>query len=311
MNSSRFLAFFLIFLLPGCVPSKPTKKTTRILAGYAVKPQKQITKTPPVVTVWVHGTRFFPEPVLKKFFYCHDGLNHYTSLDSTYRHHTLCQTLIDSDPNRFEAEYFYLFGWSGALSHKERKKAAKALYAQLQILRAEYRKKYGVEPKIRLIAHSHGGNVCLLLDQIKDPTDLEFIIEELIMLATPVQIETMQYACQPIFKKVYSLYSYLDSLQVLDPQGWQTSKKGAPFFSQRRFADHDKICQCAIKVDSRYLLHVEFIKGKFLCKLPSVLDALENWQKEIASKGQNWNACERCLDVTIKNSWPTVNFQAL
>ncbi|CAN5169546.1 hypothetical protein BH09DEP1_BH09DEP1_6730 [soil metagenome] len=313
MKFTRFIPLFLIFLAPGCIPNN-RKQATRILAGYMPKPQiikKETRQTPPIITVWVHGTRFFPGPVLKKFFYCHDGLNHYTSLDPSYRHHTLCQTLIDSDPIRFDSEYFYLFGWSGALSFKEREKAAKVLYAQLKATRVEYRKKYGVEPKIRLVAHSHGGNVCLLLEKVKSAIDLEFSIEELIMLATPVQTETKLCACAPLFKKVYSLYSHLDSLQIIDPQGLQTPKNGGPLFSQRRFDPHAKICQCAIKVDSRYLMHVEFIKGKFLCKLPFVLDALDHWQKEITLKGENWNSCERCLNVTIKNNSPQVDWQAL
>lgn len=313
MNLSRFLALFLLFLVPGCAPTSK-KQVTRILAGYAPQAKtraSEITQNPPIITVWVHGTRFFPEPVLKKFFYCKDGLNHYTSLDPSYRHHTLCQTLIDSDPDRFIAEYFYLFGWSGSLSFKEREKAAKKLYMQLKALRDEYVKKYGVEPKIRLIAHSHGGNVALLLEKVKDTNDLEFSIEELIMLATPVQYETKQYAASPLFKKIYSLYSHFDSLQVIDPQGWQTKAKGTPLFSERRFTPDDKICQCAIKMNNRSIMHVEFIKGKFLCKLPFVLNALDIWQKEIKLKNENWHSSEKCLNVTIKTSSPKNDWQAL
>lgn len=311
MNRSYFLAFIIIFFIPGCIPTK-NKQATRILAGY-ITPKKAIEsceQNSQIITIWVHGTRFFPEPILKKFFYCHDGLNHYTSLDSSYRHHTLCQTLIDADSHRFQADQFYLFGWSGALSFKEREKAAKNLYCQLKSLKEEYIKKNGIEPKVRLIAHSHGGNVCLLLNKVKDAIDSEFRIEELILLATPVQAETKNYACSPMFKKVYSLYSHLDSLQVIDPQGLQTKNTGS-LFSERRFPHRDSICQCSIKVNNRYLMHVEFIKGKFLCKLPYVLNALDIWQKEITLKGENWNGCERCLNVTIKNVSPKFDFQAL
>lgn len=313
MNFTRSAALILLLLVPGCVPASK-KQAVRTLAGYAPQSKTrtlEIAQNPPIITVWVHGTRFFPEPVLKKFFYCKDGLNHYTSLDPSYRHHTLCQTLIDTDPDRFNAEQFYLFGWSGALSFKEREKAATKLYLQLKTLRADYLKKYGVEPKIRLIAHSHGGNVALLLEKVKDANDLEFSVEELIMLATPVQYETKQYAACPLFKKVYSLYSHLDSLQVIDPQGLQTTGKGAPLFSERRFTTDDKICQCAIKMNNRSIMHVEFIKGKFLCKLPFVLNALDIWQKEIKLKNENWHSCERCLNVTIKNSCSKNDWQAL
>src|SRR5262249_19127675 len=152
--------------------------------------------------------------------------------------------------------------------------------------RADYQKKYKCEPKIRIIAHSHGGNVALLLEKAKDPADTTFSISELILLATPVQHETKKYAHAPLFEKIYSLYSHLDSLQIIDPQGLQTHH-GAPLFSERRFENHDKICQCAIKMGGRYLMHVEFIKGKFICNLPFVLNALDIWQREIKLKNEN------------------------
>lgn len=313
MNLSRFFVLSLLILLPACVPGTQ-KQVTRILASSTYrgqKHQKQTHKTLPAITIWVHGTRFFPEPVLKKFFYCKDGLHHYRSLDPSYRHNKLAQTLIDADPNTFDAEHFYLFGWSGTLSFKEREKAARRLYLQLKQLRADYVKNYGVEPIIRIFAHSHGGNVTLLLEKVKDANDLSFIIEELVLLATPVQQETKIYAQAPLFKKIYSLYSHLDSLQVIDPQGWQTKEKDTPLFSERRFADHDKICQCAIKVNNRYLMHVEFIKGKFLCQLPFILNALDIWQKELKLNNENWHSAQRCLNVTIKNGSPKTDWQAL
>ncbi len=261
MNSSRFFAFLLILLMPGCVPSNK-KQVTRILAGYKLPPTKQTPEartTQPPITVWVHGTRFFPEPVLKKFFYCKDGLNHYTSLEPEYRHRKLAQTLINADPQTYDARHFYLFGWSGALSFKERHKAARRLYLQLKQVRHDYRATYGVEPVIRVLAHSHGGNVSLLLDKVKDADDTSFCIQDLVLLATPVQHETKNCVHSCLFKKVYSLYSHLDSLQVIDPQGLQTTGKSAPLFSERRFDDDDKICQCAIKMNDRYCLHVECI----------------------------------------------------
>lgn len=313
MNSSHIFALITLLIMPGCVPGTK-KQVTRILAGYTMPTSKMVHKTAPAnppITVWVHGTRFFPEPVLKKFFYCKDGLNHYTSLAPEYRHHKLAQTLIDADPITYDARHFYLFGWSGALSFKERERAARRLYLQLKQLRGQYRTTYGVEPVLRIFAHSHGGNVSLLLDKVKDADDLDFSVEELVLLATPVQCETKDRAHSPLFKKVYSLYSHLDSLQVIDPQGLQTTGKSAPLFSERRFEDDDKICQCAIKMNDRYLMHVEFIKGKFLCKLPCVLKSLDTWQNELRLKNESWHTAHRCLNVTIKNAQPKYDFQTL
>ena len=162
-------------------------------------------------------------------------LHHYEEIAEKYHHRKIAQTLIDNDPDRFCAENFYLFGWSGALSFKERERAARQLYLELKILRQDYKNKYGKEPIIRILAHSHGGNVALLLEQVRDKNDTAFAIEELILLAVPVQTHTMYYTHAPLFKKVYSLYSMFDALQVADPQGLQICKSGSPLFSERLF----------------------------------------------------------------------------
>jgi len=57
---------------------------------------------------------------------------------------------------------YYLFGWSGVLSQKRRRCEALRLYNQL-VSEVEIFKKLGFIPKIRILTHSHGGNLCLNL----------------------------------------------------------------------------------------------------------------------------------------------------
>lgn len=61
----------------------------------------------------------------------------------------------------FEQKY-YTFGWSGLISQYRRRLEAirffNALQEEITILRGQ-----GFEPKVRLLAHSHGGNLCLNL----------------------------------------------------------------------------------------------------------------------------------------------------
>jgi len=59
-----------------------------------------------------------------------------------------------------EINHFYTFGWTGLLSKTYRLKESLRLYNALQEELENY-KQQGITPKIRLIAHSHGGNVCL------------------------------------------------------------------------------------------------------------------------------------------------------
>lgn len=64
-----------------------------------------------------------------------------------------------------EENIFYTFGWSGLISQSSRRFEAvrlyNALHKELETLRAR-----GLNPKIRLITHSHGGNVALNLAAI-------------------------------------------------------------------------------------------------------------------------------------------------
>ena len=74
----------------------------------------------------------------------------------------------------------------------------------------------------------------------------------------------MHYAHSPLFEKIYSLYSMLDILQVIDPQGLNKKKKKAPLFSERFLPRHEKIEQVAIKFNDRSLMHIEFVKLDFV-----------------------------------------------
>lgn len=65
-----------------------------------------------------------------------------------------------------ENNSMYLFGWTGLISQNSRRFEAIRLYNALyeEIARL---KKQGKTPKIRLIAHSHGGNLCLNLAAVR------------------------------------------------------------------------------------------------------------------------------------------------
>lgn len=74
-------------------------------------------------------------------------------------------------PNKEEL-HFYTFGWSGLMSQTHRLKEALRLYnavsEEIQKFRA-----LGLQPKVRIIAHSHGGNVSLNVASINEALALE------------------------------------------------------------------------------------------------------------------------------------------
>lgn len=132
---------------------------------------------------------------------------------------------------------YYTFGWSGLISHKIRFEEARTLYAELSALIASYQEQ-NIPVKIRIIAYSHGGNLALNLGAIRDDKQHQdtFIIDELILIGTPVQKETDYLVCSPVFSHVYNIYSRGDMVQCLDCFSFHR------FFSNRRFKTNRRYC---------------------------------------------------------------------
>ena len=236
----------------------------------------------PNVTVWIHGTKLFTSKIFPTFFYSKPGLHHVSKYAFENHLRKVGNWLYEFNPQEFPFEHFYQFGWSGDLSAKAREIAARELSEALLALILNYKEKFDLEPNLTLITHSHGGNIALNLAKFNK----SYKIDRLILLACPVQKETKNLVSSDLFKKVYSLYSSLDSIQVLDPQGLQYKIKNehdvmAPFFSQREFESVPNLKQGKVKLHGRGIAHVEFLLKPFLKNLSRLILELEN------SKDQN------------------------
>lgn len=144
---------------------------------------------------------------------------------------------------------YYTFGWSGLLSPTARHEDAYLLYngliKEVQILRQK-----GFNPKIRLICYSHGGNVALNLAAVKHKCNNQnpsFIINELIVIGLPIQLDTDYLVNDPLFEKVYNFYSYADYVQPLDLFSFQRCFSERRFISRRGFEVSNKVKQIEIK----------------------------------------------------------------
>lgn len=246
-----------------------------------------------MITIFIHGTlppkAVCKLPILDKFFFCPLGLTLAKNLDlcaeEVYHLAQVPFTLEKADPEEFNSDKFYLFGWSGKLSHRERVKAAHELYDHIKNLKLE---------KIRIISHSHGGNVALNLKTVSDLNgDNLFSVEELILLACPVQKHTSELIKSSIFKKKYVFHSHADILQILDPQGLHNLFDNLkeykieirPLFSERHFEKHTSIIHINMFKSNRPLMHIEFLLEKFLNFLPKALkiaNSREHFQQEIS-----------------------------
>lgn len=188
-----------------------------------------------------------------------------------------------------EKNLFYTFGWSGLMSQQRRRSEAIRFYNSLAE-EQERLSKEGLKVNIRIIAHSHGGNLSLnlggiakilnassykpeqafspiyeeheslkemflLINQLPTqenafskkgqklfdylPTNKNLVVDELILLGTPIQPETEYFALSNIFKKIYNFYSSEDIIQQID---WFTTKQ---YYSNQRF--HTSIINKAAK----------------------------------------------------------------
>lgn len=239
------------------------------------------------ITIFVHGTlppdAVMSIPPVRSFFFCQQGMSKAADLDEKFHTHKIAKLLCSAESAEFQLPHFYLFGWSGDLSFAARKKAAAELYAAIRKLVIDYEKQ-NLMPRITLITHSHGGNVAL---SIKEIAQEPLPIEQLILLACPVQVETAPYVKEPFFHKIYSIHSHSDMFQVLDPQGIHQFlenlkyhgleftishlKQLGPLFSSRHFEPAQHITQLNVRYPRRELFHVEFLLPSFVSSLPSLL----------------------------------------
>jgi len=279
----------ILSLLSGCTHHSQINK--RNITVTLIPKENKTNRVPqqikfPPITVWIHGTHLIRRPIFYSIFNGKATLKQAYFFDSDQSFYTTAKTIAMSSPKKFPLDTFYIFGWSGKLRAQEREDAAKQLYQDLQSIIAIYLQQYQIYPVIQLITHSHGGNVALNLAKVKDPTDTQFSIASLVLLACPVQTQTMDYICNSIFKQVYVLYSGIDMLQVLAPEIiYQNNKEQKqtirsykiPPFSSRRFPLQSHIIQAKIKINKHALLHTKFTSPKFLTILPLILTELDQW----------------------------------
>ncbi len=244
------------------------------------------------VTIFIHGTHppklFLKIPAIKKFLSYPKGLHPLGDIADEFRLASLARFLCAEDPELFNKDFFYLFGWSARLSAGKRRKAAGQLAQSLSLLSDQYSSK-GIAISFRLITHSHGGNVALYLAECFS-TQPPFTIDELILLACPVQKKTESYIDHPLFSSIISLHSHLDIAQRIDPQGIDNFiesvySKGlkstisnlwniGPLFSLCHFKPAPHLRQVYVKYPTHGLFHNDFISERYMRSLPTFMRSM-------------------------------------
>jgi hypothetical protein len=238
------------------------------------------------ITIWVHGSLVGPSFFMHDFFYRKLGMVHAQDYDPRYHSRDMALYLNKADPSLYPFEHFYFWGWSGKLSQTARKKEAKQLYLDIQKLLKEYKVKYPDRSFfLRLISHSHGGNVLLNLSQAQDDQQA-LIFDELILLSCPVQHTTKEYVKNACFKKIYSFYSS-DLYQIIDFQKIKRNGKTLKMHSGRRFEEIPTLHQAKIKINGWALMHIEFMLDKFLKHIPLLCKEIDIFYENLPAQKQH------------------------
>ena len=239
----------------------------------------------PTITIVVHATLFFflKLSFLKNLIYCPDGMNQADKLPKLLYFNRVAHALEEADPERFSVKTTYFYGWSGRLSYDDRLKAGAHLYKAINKLQEKYKKQYGVRVPVRVITHSHGGNVALnAVRAARSHKDSSFVIDELITFGCPVQQSTSYLAHDSRIKNMYAFYSTGDAMQILDPQGItqksvQPNRKKVPLFSERVFKPAPHLKNVRVKINGKNLGHTAFMfPSTFIRLLPHALDKVQH-----------------------------------
>lgn len=267
------ISIILCILISGCSrKNRFFRRKLYFIDTHSTLDSLQSNPTKPTITIWIHGARPFKANTYNL------GLKSPTLFNSTNELAKIADTLIKSDPIKFPLDHFYIFSWSGAMDFSERQNAAFDLHNQIIQLIDSYKAAHGIIPKIRIIAHSHGGNVALDLAAVQNN---QLIIDELILLAIPVQSKNKEFVSCSLFKRVFSLYSTIDYAQIIDPQGMYHNGDADSFFSGQRFKPSPNLMQVKTKLNGTAYQHLQFNDLPTLKILSPLIDQLNEWMNEI------------------------------
>ncbi len=217
------------------------------------------------VTILIHGTLFTFISYYIHGMDCPPGLTKAQEQPDSLSLGKMARILSKAAPEQFPLDSFYLFGWCGKLKEQARIDAALELYASLKQFH---------NCRLTIIGHSYGAIIALLAAQrALEEHNTSFVIDDLILIACPVQKQTAGLIGLPCIRNIYHLFSGGDLAQVLAPQGFNW---GWPVFSQRRFDQHPHLAQAQIFIEGADPSHNDFLLNPaFISNLPQLLRVLD------------------------------------
>ncbi|HRN78143.1 MAG TPA: hypothetical protein PLU71_02810 [Candidatus Dependentiae bacterium] len=145
--------------------------------------------------------------------------------------------------------YYFTYGWSGLMSPTVRYKESVHFFEVLEQEMAKFHAQ-NIYPKLRIIGYSHGGNVCLNLGRARQKVfpNSSLVINELILIGSPIQGETDFLVNDQLFEKAYHFYSDGDRIQQLDFFSFDRFFSNRTFEAYSAFTPQKKLTQVQLKV---------------------------------------------------------------
>ena len=210
--------------------------------------------------------------MLINIWYCQKGLHHISKLPAESLFVKDALLLQHGNNAMFDMSHYYTFGWSGKINFAVRQKAGHELYEAIKDVLKKYYEQFGVYPVVRMITHSHGGNIALNMVQELPFFEGGKVELELIMLACPVQKVTENLINHPGISRSYILYSTFDLIQKLDLY----KHEGKRYFPARTFeaAASSNCYQVLVKINGKRLTHTDFCHS-IVRHIPEIISAVD------------------------------------
>ena len=218
---------------------------------------------------------------------------------------------IISELDNTKNELMYTFGWSGLLTRSGRKADGLKLYNEIAS-EIKKLKKQNIEPKIRIIAFSHGGNVALnMAKAINENNNFkkDFLINELILIGTPVQRDTDYLINSDLFSGIYHFYSTNDLAQKIDHISATSHYCHQRFAARKGFCLPKKLKQIRIRLRKALSPRPAFTEKHYQCVSPQKAYSyndpghIEMWFFGWCAKGYRKNYPLFPLPVSVFTPW--------
>lgn len=284
--------FFLGFILTSHITQNCTEKpyhqdlwiTVFIHGSFSLRPHLTIRNILKMLNDTIEESVYYRSTEINRrdpFFYKNQAMSGLGlhKIDLHHPHNNAAAPIIASSFEEISryvghapSDQYYTFGWSGLVSNKLRYLESAFLHQDLEKLIKKIQDE-GYNPKIRLIGYSHGGNLALQLGALHTtkPISKQFLIDELWLIGTPIQVETDYLINSPIFKRVYNFYSRADSVQMLDFFSFKRFFSRKKFSKRSNFKLPEKLIQVRLKITEYEPRRINTTIEKAPCNDPKML----------------------------------------